>query len=290
VARPALSRDVFGHHFQNPILLAAGTAGFGRELDGVMDLDRLGGIVTKAVSLEPRHGNASPRVAEFPGGMLNSVGLANPGLDRVRDAEIPWLANRLQRARIIVNVVGFTEREYAGVVAGLEECPGIAGYELNLSCPNTSAGGVEFGADAASVGRVVSGCRAVTGRALVAKLSPALPDIPAIAQAAVDAGADGITVVNTLPGYLFEGHRPRLGNGNGGVSGPALLPIGLLAVRRVKQRLPDVPVIGVGGVRSADDVRQYLEAGASLVAIGTAQLADPHLPERIVRQLEAADG
>jgi len=290
VARPDLSRNVFGHSFQNPILLAAGTAGFGRELDGVLDLDRLGGLVTKAVSLAPRHGNAAPRVVEFPGGMLNSVGLANPGLAQVRSAEIPWLVSRLQRARIIVNVVGFTEREYADVVAGLEDCSGIAAYELNLSCPNTSAGGVEFGADPASVGRVVSGCRAVTRRALIAKLSPALPDIPAIAQAAVEAGADGITVVNTLPGYLFAGDRPRLGNGNGGVSGPALLPIGLLAVRRVKERLPETPVIGVGGVRSSSDVHQYLEAGASLVAIGTAQLADPHLPERIVRELETMNG
>ena len=290
MARPDLSRNVFGHSFQNPILLAAGTAGFGRELDGVLDLDRLGGLVTKAVSLAPRHGNAAPRVVEFPGGMLNSVGLANPGLAQVRSAEIPWLVSRLQRARIIVNVVGFTEREYADVVAGLEDCSGIAAYELNLSCPNTSAGGVEFGADPASVGRVVSGCRAVTRRALIAKLSPALPDIPAIAQAAVEAGADGITVVNTLPGYLFAGDRPRLGNGNGGVSGPALLPIGLLAVRRVKERLPETPVIGVGGVRSSSDVHQYLEAGASLVAIGTAQLADPHLPERIVRELETLNG
>jgi dihydroorotate dehydrogenase (NAD+) catalytic subunit len=290
VPPPALSSEVFGHTFQNPVLLAAGTAGFGRELDGVMELDRLGGLVTKAVSLAPRHGNRPPRVAEFTGGMLNSVGLANPGLQRVRTRELPWLAARLVRARVLVNVVGFTESEYAEVIAGLDDLPGIAGYELNLSCPNTAAGGVEFGADAASVERVVRGCRAATRRALVAKLSPALPDIPAVAEAAVAAGADGISVVNTLPGYLFAGERPRLGNGNGGVSGPALLPVGLLAVRKVKARLPAIPVIGVGGVRSADDVRQYLSAGASLVAIGTAQLADPRLPERIVRALTAGDG
>ena len=287
---PALSRDLFGHTFQNPILLAAGTAGFGRELDGVMDLERLGGIVTKAVSLAPRHGNPPPRVAEFAGGMLNSVGLANPGLAQVRERELPWLAARLARAKVLVNVVGFTETEYAEVIAGLDGLAGIAGYELNLSCPNTAAGGVEFGADAGSVARVVRGCRAVTARALVAKLSPALPDIPAIAEAAVAAGADGISVVNTLPGYLFDGERPRLGNGNGGVSGPALLPAGLLAVRKVKERLPATPVIGVGGVRTADDVRQYLRAGASLVAIGTAQLADPRLPGRILDRLEAGGG
>jgi len=285
-----LARDVFGHSFQNPVLLAAGTAGFGRELDGIIDLESLGGIVTKAVSLEPRQGNPSPRVAEFPGGMLNSVGLANPGLDRVRADALPWLVARLTRAKILVNVVGFREEEYAAVIGGLESTAGIAGYELNLSCPNTSAGGVEFGADPDTVRRVVRSCRAVTRRALIAKLSPALPDPAAIAEAAVDAGADGITAINTLPGYLAAARTPRLGNGNGGVSGPALLPIGVQAVRRIRERLPDTPVIGVGGVRSAADVRQYLDAGASLVAIGTAQLADPRLPERIIRELEEGDG
>jgi dihydroorotate dehydrogenase (NAD+) catalytic subunit len=285
-----LARDVFGHSFQNPVLLAAGTAGFGRELDGIIDLESLGGIVTKAVSLEPRQGNPSPRVAEFPGGMLNSVGLANPGLDRVRADALPWLVARLTRAKILVNVVGFREGEYAAVIGGLESTAGIAGYELNLSCPNTSAGGAEFGADPDTVCRVVRSCRAVTRRALIAKLSPALPDPAAIAEAAVDAGADGITAINTLPGYLAAARTPRLGNGNGGVSGPALLPIGVQAVRRIRERLPDTPVIGVGGVRSAADVRQYLDAGASLVAIGTAQLADPRLPERIIRELEEGDG
>ncbi|HEV8196799.1 MAG TPA: dihydroorotate dehydrogenase [Gemmatimonadales bacterium] len=282
--------SVFGQTFQNPVLLAAGTAGFGRELDGMMDLDRLGGIVTKAVSLAPRAGNRPPRVAEFPGGMLNSVGLANPGLESVRREDLPWLTARLTHARILINVVGFLESEYAEVIAGLDDLEAITGYEINLSCPNTSAGGVEFGADPGSVGRVIAACRRVTRRALIAKLSPALADVAAIAQAAVDAGADGISVVNTMPGYLFDGDLPRLGNGNGGVSGPALLPVGLLAVRKVKERMPDVPVIGVGGVRSARDVRQYLRAGASLVAIGTGQLADPHLPARIVRDLEENRG
>lgn len=284
------SRVVFGHPFQNPVLLAAGTAGFGRELDGVMDLDLLGGIITKAVSLAPRSGNPPPRVAEFAGGMLNSVGLANPGLEVVRTRDLPWLTERLTRARILVNIVGFTESEYAEVIAGLDDLDAITGYEINLSCPNTSAGGVEFGADFDSVTRVVARCRRATRRAIIAKLSPALPDIAAIARAAVDAGADGISVVNTMPGYLYEGAVPKLGNGNGGVSGPALLPIGLLAVRKVKEKLPDVAVIGVGGVRSARDVRQYLRAGAALVAVGTGHLADPHLPARIVRDLETQSG
>jgi dihydroorotate dehydrogenase (NAD+) catalytic subunit len=287
------ARTVFGARFQNPVLLASGTAGFGRELAGVMDLERLGGLVTKAVSLEPRPGNVAPRVTEFPGGMLNSVGLANPGLARVREQEIPWLAASLRRAQVLVNVVGFTEAEYAAVVAGLDDTEGFLGYELNLSCPNTAAGGIEFGADAAAAGRIVKACRAATRRPLLAKLSPALPDIAAMAVVAQDAGADGVSVVNTMPGYLYRGNgpEPRLGNGNGGVSGPALLPIGLLAVRRVVERTRgELPVVGVGGVRSAGEVRQYLAAGASLVAIGTAGLADPRLPERIVDDLERAHG
>lgn len=280
------SVTLFGHRFQNPVLLAAGTAGYGRELDGIIDLDRLGGIITKAVSLAPRQGNAAPRVAEFPGGMLNSIGLANPGLAEVHADHLPWLIRRLRRAAILVNVVGFTESEYAEVIGGLDDLEGITGYELNLSCPNTSAGGIEFGADPVVVGRIVRSCRLVTRRALIAKLSPVLPDIPPIAEAAVGAGADAVSVVNTMPGFLVDEARlPRLGHGSGGLSGPALLPVGLQAVRRVKERLPSVPVIGVGGVRSAADVRQYLATGASLVAIGTAQLADPRLPERIIREL-----
>ncbi|HET7426893.1 MAG TPA: dihydroorotate dehydrogenase [Gemmatimonadales bacterium] len=292
VASGQLSRVVFSRTFQNPIVLAAGTAGFGRELAGVMDLDRLGGLVTKAVSLAPRAGNASPRVAEFRGGMLNSVGLANPGLDRVRTEYLPWLARHMNRAQVIVNVVGFTVEEYAEVVGGLSGEPGIAAFELNLSCPNTSAGGIEFGADAECVRRIVATCRARTRLPLSAKLSPVLPDIGAMALVARDAGAEAVSVVNTLPGLLFaeSGRTARLGNGHGGVSGPALLPVGVLAVARVVERTGGMPVIGVGGVRSADDVRQYLRVGASLVGIGTAALADPRLPERIIRELERGDG
>jgi len=281
----------FGLSFRNPVLLAGGTAGFGREVDGVVDLDRLGGIVTKAVSPGPRHGNRAPRVAEFPGGMLNSVGLANPGLARVAAEELPWLAGRVRGTRIIVNVVGDTAEEYRDVVAGLEAVVGIDALELNLSCPNVHAGGLEFGADPASVRAVVGLCRAATRRPLLAKLSPVLPDVAAIAAVARDAGADGVSLVNTMPGFLYdERGGPRLGNGNGGVSGPVLLPIGVLATRKVRERMPDFPVIGVGGIRSADDARQYLEAGAVLVQIGTAALADPRVPERVVRDLERAGG
>jgi dihydroorotate dehydrogenase (NAD+) catalytic subunit len=286
-----LSRTVFGRRFQNPLLLASGTAGFGRELAGIMRLERLGGLVTKAVSREPRAGNRAPRVAEFHGGMLNSVGLANPGLAAVRAEHLPWLAANVHQAQVLVNVVGFTVEEYGDVVAGLDDAPGIAGFELNLSCPNSSAGGIEFGADAGCVRRIVSLCRARTRLPLVAKLSPVLPDIGGMALEARDAGADGITVVNTLPGLLFAGAgATRVGHGSGGVSGPVLLPVGVLAAARVVERTGGMPVIGVGGIRSGADAEQYLRVGASLVAVGTAALADPRLPERIVTELERRHG
>lgn len=276
--------------FPNPVLLASGTAAFGAELAGAMRLDRLGGIVTKAVSLLPRDGNTPPRVGEFRGGMINSVGLANPGVEAVRQGELPHLAALGLPTRVLVNVVGFEASEYAAVIGRLDDLDTHQGYEVNLSCPNTSAGGIEFGAHPASVHQVIAGCRKATSRPIFAKLSPALPDIAAIAAAAVDAGADGISVVNTMPGLIYHGQLPRLGNGFGGVSGPALLAVGVLATTRIKHRLPDIPVIGVGGIRTGDDARQYLRAGASLVAIGTAALADPHLPERIVADLERDRG
>jgi dihydroorotate dehydrogenase (NAD+) catalytic subunit len=281
------ARVVFGAQFQNPILLAAGTAGYGRELAGVTDLHRLGGLVTKAVSLAPRAGNAPPRVAEYRGGMLNSVGLANPGLASVRQEHLPWLVANAGPARIIVNVVGFGLGEYADVIEGLEAVDGITAYELNLSCPNTSAGGMEFGADPQCVRQILSDCRVRTRRPLIAKLSPVLPDIGAMAVVARDAGADGISVVNTVPGALThdDGSR-RLGHGTGGVSGPALLAIGVRAVGRVLECTGGIPVVGMGGVTTAADARQYLRAGAILVAIGTAGLADPRVPERVIARLE----
>lgn len=284
-----LARELFGVTFQNPIVLAAGTAGYGRELMGVMDLERLGGIICKAVSLEPRAGNRPPRVAEMPGGMLNSVGLANPGLAAAASHALPDICQALERCRVMVNVVGFTIPEYAAVVRGLEPVDGIVAYELNLSCPNTSAGGIEFGMDPDAVSKVVVRARMETRRAISVKLSPALADIAAMAEVARLAGADAISVVNTLPASQFQGNlgRSRLGQGPGGVSGPPLRDVALRAVREVHQRTA-LPVLATGGVRTAADVKEFLDAGASLVGIGTAAMADPRLPERLVRQLEAA--
>jgi len=272
--------EVLGARFQNPVLLAAGTAAFGREVDGVIDLDALGGIVTKAVTPEPRPGHRGPRVAEFVGGMLNAVGLANPGVEMVATQELPWLAQRLCRARVIVNVAGATLEDYEQVLDRLADETVVTAFEINASCPNTSAGGLEFGATSGGLADLVRRCRRRTRKPLVIKLSPALPDIAAMARVAQQEGADAVSLVNTLPGTL-EG---RLGSGFGGVSGPALLPIGVLATRRVRERV-GLPVIGVGGIRIAADAREYLGAGAALVAVGTAALADPRVPERIVREL-----
>ena len=281
---------VFGTTFQNPILLAAGTAGFGRELAGTLDLDALGGLVTKSVSPEPRAGNPPPRVAEFPGGMLNSVGLANPGLDAVERDELPWLEARLRRARVLLSVVGSTVDDYVTVVRRLADRPVVTAFELNLSCPNTDRGGEHFGANERVLADLVARCRAVTARPLVVKLAPTLADIARSARVAQEAGADGCSLVNTMPGMLFRNGaagsapRPRLGAGNGGISGPPLLPVGILATRRVRDAT-GLPIIGVGGVRSVNDVRAYLAAGASLVGIGTAALAEPRLPERLARRV-----
>lgn len=290
-----LSSAVAGLSFQNPILLAAGTAGFGRELNDVMALDRLGGLVTKAVSLEPRAGASHPRVADFEGGMINAVGLANPGLAAVCAVHLPWLATHLPRARKLVNIVGNTVDDYIRVVRGLEAATdrapekgsGVDGYELNVSCPNVKAGGIEFGADMATLCTLVAGVRIVTARPIFVKLSPALGNIADSARAAVDAGADALTLVNTLPGLIIDTERrkPVLGLGTGGVSGAALLPSGVLATWKVS-RAVRAPILGVGGVRTAHDALQYVLAGASLVGIGTAGLRDPRQPERIVRELE----
>ncbi len=272
--------------FQNPILLAAGTAAYGRELSGVMDLDSLGGIVTKAVSPEPRKGAAAPRVAEFEGGMINAVGLANPGLEAVKREDMPWLQSNVRRAHVIVNVVGSTVEDFATVVAALTELARVDAFELKVSCPNVRAGGIEFGSDASTLTSLVSRARAATGKPLFVKLSPTLPSIADTARAAAFAGADGITVINTIPGLVVdvETRRPALGFGAGGISGVGLLPVGVLATRKVSKAV-GLPVIGVGGVTRGTDVVQYMMAGASLVAVGTSAMRDPRAPAKIVAEL-----
>ncbi len=283
----ALAVTVAGIDFQNPVLLAAGTAAYGRELASVIKLDELGGLITKAVSIERRHGARAPRVAEFDGGMINAVGLANPGVDEVLAEHLPWLAQNIHRAKVLVNVVGNRTQEFASVVSALDGSPAVSGYELNVSCPNVKAGGMEFGADPASLTEVVARARRETKKPIFVKLSPTLQDIGASARTAADAGADGISVVNTLPGLVIdvEARKPALGFGTGGVSGPGLLPVGVLATYKVAKAVQR-PVIGVGGISKATDIVQYVIAGASLVAVGTAAMQQPKLPAKLVDDLE----
>lgn len=283
----SLSQDLFGATFQNPVLLASGTCGYGEEIAGAMELERLGGIVTKAVTPEYREGNPAPRVTEFAAGMMNSVGLANVGLAAFRSEKLPWLRENLRQARVLVNVAGRTIDDYLEVVTTLDPEPGFVGFELNLSCPNVKEGGAVFSSDRGLLTEVVSAVRAGTRRPLVVKLAPNVPDIGGVAEAAVSAGADGLTLVNTMPGLLFDTdtRRPLLGAGTGGVSGPALLPIGVNAVWQARRRV-DVPIIGVGGIRSADDAVQYFLAGANLIQIGTASFADPQAALRVLSGLK----
>ena len=286
MAISSLAVNAAGIDFQNPVLLAAGTAGYGRELAKVIDLDALGGLITKAVSVEPRHGAKAPRVAEFDGGMINAVGLANPGMAEVHAEHLPWLTANLRRAKVLVNVVGNQVEEFGTVVSVLDDSPAVSGYELNVSCPNVKAGGMEFGADPRSLAEVVSRARRATRKPIFVKLSPTLPDIGASARTAGEAGADGISVVNTLPGLVInpETRRPALGFGTGGVSGAGLMPVGVLATHKVS-RAVKLPVIGVGGIAKATDIIQYVIAGASLVAVGTAVMQQPRLAEKLVSDL-----
>jgi dihydroorotate dehydrogenase (NAD+) catalytic subunit len=287
VSSSRLEVTASGIRFQNPLLLAAGTAGYGREVAALIPLDELGGIITKAVSLNPRTGAPAPRVAELSEGMINAVGLANPGAADVRANHLPWLEKNIRGARVIVNVVGDSTADFAEVLAMLDASPVIAAYELNVSCPNVKAGGMEFGSDAAALSDLIGRARSVTKRPLFVKLSPTLPEIAYTAKVAVDVGADGISVVNTIPGLAIDVERraPALGFGTGGVSGPGLLPVGVLATYKVSKAV-SVPIIGVGGVSSATDLLQYVMAGASLVAVGTAAMRDPRLAPRIVEDLD----
>ncbi len=292
VHRGSLAVHVAGLDFQNPIVLAAGTAGYGRELSDIVHLRALGGIVTKAISPEPRAGAPAPRVAEFDGGMINAVGLANPGVVHVVRDHLPWLATELPPVRKIANIIGFATDEFAHVIGILEEAlassatGALDAYELNVSCPNTKKGGMEFGADFVALSDVVRSARAVTKRPLFVKLSPTLPEIARSASVAADAGADALTLVNTIPGLVIDvdQRRPALGFGSGGVSGVALRPVGVLATWKVR-RAVQLPLLGIGGVSTADDALQYIIAGASLVGVGTAMLRDPRAPERIVAGL-----
>ena len=282
-----LTQTVFGVDWQSPVLLASGTCGYGEEYAELIPLDRIGGLVTKAVSLEPRQGNPPHRVAETPGGMINAIGLQNVGLSAFIRDKLPWLVANLSRARVLINVVGHTERDFVEVVSGLDDQPGFLGFEINVSCPNVKDGTL-FGADPEALAMLVAALRQATERPLVVKLTPNVPDIGLYARICEENGADGLSAINTFPGMLIDvdRRRPVIGNVSGGVSGPAILPMGVYLTWRARQAT-SLPIIGIGGIRSGDDALQYILAGATLVQVGTALFVDPQVAIQVHQGIDA---
>jgi dihydroorotate dehydrogenase (NAD+) catalytic subunit len=270
----------------NPILVASGTFGYGVEYGDVVDVDRLGAICCKGTTLRPRIGNVTPRVTETPGGMLNSIGLQNPGVDAVIEKYAGTWTGR--RTPVIVNVAGESVADYVEVVHRLEGVPGIAGIELNISCPNVGKGGLQFAIDADAAAAVTAAVRRATDLPLLVKLSPNVADVRPIAKAIAAAGADALTAINTLSGIAVAPNRtrPLLGNIYGGLSGPAIKPVALRVVYEVAQ-VVDIPIVAIGGVTELADVLDFLAVGAVAVQVGTAIFADPTLPVRLVDELEA---
>ncbi len=269
---------------ENPVLVASGTFGYGVEYGEVVDVERLGAICCKGTTLRPRAGNPPPRVTETPGGMLNSIGLQNPGVEAVIEKYAGIWAG--WHVPVIVNVAGESIDDYVGVVRRLDGVAGVAGVELNISCPNVGKGGLQFAIDRDAAAAVTRAVRAATDLPLIVKLSPNVPDIRPIARAIADAGADALSAVNTLSGMALRPDRtgPLLGNVYGGLSGPAIKPVALRIVYEVAQ-VVEIPIVAIGGVTSIDDVLDYLAAGAVAVQVGTAVFADPVLPVRLVDEL-----
>src|SRR5436309_978911 len=271
-------------HLRNPVLVASGTFGYAREMAGVVDFAQLGGVIPKTVTRQPRAGNAPPRTIETPSGMLNAIGLDNDGIEHFIAHHLPYL--RSLPTAVIANIAGETEDDFVEMAAVIGRQSGLAGLELNLSCPNV-AGGLDFATDPDLTKRIVRRCRDVCpDLPLVAKLTPNVTDIQAIAKAAADGGADAVSAVNTFVGMAVDWRRrrPVLGNVTGGLSGPAIKPLALRCVWQVA-RLGAVPVIGVGGIGTVDDVMEFLVAGASAVQVGTANFYDPTASVRIVDAL-----
>jgi dihydroorotate dehydrogenase (NAD+) catalytic subunit len=273
----------------NPILVASGTFGYGVEYGDVVDVDRLGAICCKGTTLKARIGNPTPRVTETPGGMLNSIGLQNPGVDAVVDKyAATWAAWKVP---VIVNVAGESVADYVEVTRRLDGVPGIAGIELNISCPNVGRGGLQFAIDAGAAGEVTAAVRRATDLPLLVKLSPNVADVRPIARAIADAGADALTAINTLSGIAVAPGRarPLLGNIYGGLSGPAVKPVALRIVYEAAQTVK-IPVVAIGGVTELGDVLDFLAVGAVAVQVGTSIFADPTLPVRLVDELAAETG
>ncbi|HEY2079748.1 MAG TPA: dihydroorotate dehydrogenase [Streptosporangiaceae bacterium] len=282
-------RTKLGHvELPNPIMTASGCAGAGRELAQFIDVSKIGAIVTKSVMLSPRSGRPTPRMAETPSGMLNSIGLQGPGIDAFLQRDLPWLLSR--GARAVVSIAGGTVAEYADLAGRLSDAAGVTAIEVNISCPNVEHRGQVFACNPDSSAAVIE---AVRGRArydipVFAKLSPDVTDIVAIAKACVSAGADGLSLINTLLGMVIDTDtmRPRLAGLTGGLSGPAIRPVAVRCIWQVREALPGVPIIGMGGVRTGLDALELILAGASMVSVGTTIFHDPSACARILHELE----
>ena len=271
---------------KNPIMVASGTFGYAREMEGIVDVDRIGGILPKTITAEPRIGNAPWRTVETSAGLLNAIGLDNDGVDAFLEHHLPYLADI--GTSVVVSVAGRTEDDFVNLAERGGSQPGVSAIELNLSCPNVS-GGVDFGTNADSCRGVVAAARQRTNVPILAKLTPNVTRIADIAQAAADGGADAVCLINTVLGIAIDWRRrkPMLGNGMGGLSGPAIKPIALRCVHQVSSAV-DIPIIGIGGIANIDDVMEFLVAGASAVQIGTANYYDPTVSTRLIDQLPEA--
>jgi dihydroorotate dehydrogenase (NAD+) catalytic subunit len=276
-----LSVRVAGLALRNPVMSASGTFASGREFAGFVDLSRLGAIVTKGVSPEPWAGSESPRIAETASGMLNSIGLQNPGIEAFCDRDLAWLAG--VDVPVIVNVSGHTVDEYLAVVERLEREPDVAAYEINISCPNVDAGGMAFGTTCVEAARVTRAVRAATKRPVIMKLTPNVTDIAEVARAVEAEGADAVSLINTLLGMAIDAatRRPKLARVVGGLSGPAIKPVALRMVWQVASAV-GVPVVGCGGISTGEDAVEFLLAGASAVQVGTANFIDPTATVRVL--------
>ncbi len=279
-----LRTTLCGIQLQNPVIAASGTYGYGIEFENVTDLNSIGGVVVKGLSREPIEGNAPPRLFETEAGMINSIGLQNIGVRAFVREKMPAL--RRFRTAIFANVFGYTTEDYEEVIRALDDVEGIAGYELNVSCPNTRHGGIYFSSDPALLSDLVARIRPLAHRPLIVKLSPNVARIEPLAQAAEQAGADAISLVNTFVSLAIDAHtrRARIGAGFGGLSGPAIKPIALRMVYEASKAVR-IPVIGLGGIRTGEDAAEFLIAGASAVEVGTVNFWDPAAPCRIAREL-----
>ena len=277
--------NLLGIELDNPVIPASGTFGYGREFAGLYDIDILGTFSFKGTTLHPRLGNPLPRIAEAPSGMLNAVGLQNPGVDKVISEELPNLSKIFHKP-VMANVSGFSVEEYAETCRRLDACAQVGWLEVNISCPNVHHGGMSFGTDPAQAAAVTRAVKAVTSKPVIMKLSPNVTDIVSIAKACADAGADGVSLINTLMGMRIDlrTRRPVIANVTGGLSGPAVFPVALRMVYQVA-RAVSVPVVGMGGVSSAEDVLEMLMAGATAVEVGAANLVDPFACKRIIEDL-----